>query len=216
MMLLCLGTASVLLMIQWRVWSAPSKTTADWAAIGLSPLSPATPKLKLSLQPAVFQVAQLFQDPVVRAEQARIGAITNSGQTSVSVPVTDTSVVVTLSDRRVYLYKSGRSIASYPLAIGQRGWETPTGTFHVLRMLQAPVWQHPITGEIVPPGANNPLGSRWIGFWADDRTEIGFHGTNQEELIGQAVSHGCLRMRNRDVEALYTQIAEGTPVTVRP
>lgn len=125
-------------------------------------------------------------------------------------------LVVDLSDRLVYVYHDDRLQASYPVAVGQLGWETPTGSFQVLQMNQNPAWRQPITGEVIPSGANhNPLGDRWIGFWSDGRHQIGFHGTNEEHLIGQAVSHGCLRMRNQDIRMLYEQVAKGTLVLVR-
>ncbi|WP_199329049.1 L,D-transpeptidase [Coleofasciculus sp. FACHB-1120] len=125
-------------------------------------------------------------------------------------------LVVDLSDRLVYLYRDDRLQASYPVAVGQLGWETPTGSFQVLQMNQNPAWRQPITGEVIPSGANdNPLGDRWIGFWSNGRHQIGFHGTNEEHLIGQAVSHGCLRMRNQDIRMLYQQVAKGTLVLVR-
>ena len=125
-------------------------------------------------------------------------------------------LIVDLSDRQVYLMQNGAQVANYEIAVGQAGWETPTGQFHVINMLTDPVWQHPFTGEIFPAGADNPLGSRWISFWTDGIHQIGFHGTNQDDLIGQAVSHGCIRMRDRDVQALYDQVAIGTPVLIRP
>jgi len=125
-------------------------------------------------------------------------------------------LVVDLSDRRVYLYRTTQQIASYPLAVGQRGWETPTGNFKVLQMNRQPRWRHPITGEVIESGPDNPLGDRWIGFWTQGSYQIGFHGTNQESLIGKAISHGCLRMRNQDIKVLYEQVGISTPVTVRP
>lgn len=124
-------------------------------------------------------------------------------------------IVVDLSDRRVYLYKSQQLQATYPVAVGQAGWETPIGNFKVLKKQRNPVWQQPITGDAIPTGAGNPLGDRWIGFWSDGRHQIGFHGTNNERLVGQAVSHGCLRMRNRDIRTLFNQAQEGMPVIVR-
>lgn len=125
-------------------------------------------------------------------------------------------LVVDLSDRLVHLYRGTKLHASYPVAIGQAGWETPTGAFHVQDMQKNPVWQHPITEELITTGPENPLGVRWIGFWSDGQNQIGFHGTNQEDLIGQAVSHGCLRMRNPDIVTLFTQVQLGTPVSVQP
>ncbi|MCS6813205.1 MAG: L,D-transpeptidase [Cyanobacteria bacterium] len=128
----------------------------------------------------------------------------------------DIRIVVDLSDRRVYLHHQQVVKASYPIAVGQKGWETPTGRFMVLAMQEYPTWQHPITGQEIPPGKGNPLGARWIKFTTADYLEIGFHGTEQENTIGQAVSHGCIRMRNSDIIQLYDQIKLGTIVEVRP
>jgi L,D-transpeptidase ErfK/SrfK len=102
------------------------------------------------------------------------------------------------------------------VAVGRTGWETPTGRFSIFEMQQNPAWQHPFTGEVVPPGGNNPLGQRWLGFWSDGTNSIGFHGTPQESSIGQAISHGCVRLRNQDVVELYEKVALGTPVYVVP
>ncbi len=126
-----------------------------------------------------------------------------------------TKVVVDLSDRRTYVYAGEDVIASYPIAIGKAGWETPTGSFQVMHMRHFPVWRHPITGKIFEAGTDSPLGDRWIGFWSDGRNEIGFHGTPEVDLLGTAVSHGCLRMRNSDVRLLYEQVNLGTTVVVR-
>ena len=128
----------------------------------------------------------------------------------------DTSLTVDLSDRTVYLYRDRKLMASYRVAVGQPGWETPVGSFRIRQMVKNPVWQHPITDEVFPPGDLNPLGVRWIGFAADEHMKLGFHGTTGESSIGQAVSHGCLRMKNRDVTALFSQVSLGTVVTVRP
>ncbi|NJR50908.1 MAG: L,D-transpeptidase [Leptolyngbyaceae cyanobacterium CSU_1_3] len=131
-------------------------------------------------------------------------------------PIPDSKIVVDLSDRRVFLYKQNRRVASYLVAIGQEGWETPTGSFKVLQMYRNPVWQHPITGQKILPGKKNPLGQWWIGFTNQEDLLIGFHGTAEEDLLGQAVSHGCVRMKNLDIGKIYREVAIGTPVTVRP
>ncbi|HEY9861542.1 MAG TPA: L,D-transpeptidase [Candidatus Obscuribacterales bacterium] len=157
-------------------------------------------------------------------QQPAMAMSLKSAQTAPPVPKPKTIVpaqaqthlVVDLSDRTVSIYRSQKLQVSYPVAIGQAGWETPTGTFEVTQMQPNPVWQHPITDQLITAGPDSPLGLRWIGFWSDGHNQIGFHGTNQEELIGQAVSHGCVRMRNQDIVALYQQVAEGTPVIVQP
>jgi L,D-transpeptidase ErfK/SrfK len=126
----------------------------------------------------------------------------------------ETRLVLNLKKRRLSVYRGDRVIASYSVAIGRKGWETPTGQFSVIEMVRDPVWEHPLTGQIVPSGRQNPLGARWIGFWTDGKNSIGFHGTPQENLIGRAVSHGCVRMRDRDIKALFETVTIGTSVTV--
>jgi lipoprotein-anchoring transpeptidase ErfK/SrfK len=125
-------------------------------------------------------------------------------------------VVIKLNQRRVYLYQNQQLQSSYPIAVGREGWETPVGKYQVIEMISQPTWEHPFTGEIIPPGPDNPLGERWIGFWTDGKNYIGFHGTPNTETVGQAASHGCIRMFNQDVLALFQRVKIGTPVIVEP
>jgi len=66
--------------------------------------------------------------------------------------------------------------ANYPVAVGKRGWGTPTGTFAVTQMDVNPIWRSPWTDRVSTPGPNSPLGVRWIGFWTNGSDRIGFHG----------------------------------------
>jgi len=125
-------------------------------------------------------------------------------------------LVIKLSDRRVYVYQDNELQTSYPIAVGREGWETPTGSYQVIQTVENPSWQHPFTGEIVPPGPTNPLGARWIGFWTDGTNYIGFHGTPEEHTVGTAASHGCVRMYDKDAIALFEKVKIGTPVIVEP
>ncbi|WP_225938205.1 L,D-transpeptidase [Leptothermofonsia sichuanensis] len=234
MMFLFLGASALLVFVQWRAWAvgsgqAPDDPPIQQAVVASQPRSQVNSLQANSFQAnstsattpstAVNASAKLAKAP---AKSVSAQAKANSSQVTTGNPKEKTGsvieglhLVVNLSDRRVYVYEGKDLKVSYPLAVGQEGWETPTGSFEVIEMQKRPKWLHPITREVVPPGPDNPLGERWIGFWADERTHIGFHGTNQEDLIGQAVSHGCLRMRNRDVIALYEKVSEGTPVFVR-
>lgn len=125
-------------------------------------------------------------------------------------------LLLSLSDRTVYVYRGEVLETSYPVAIGRPGWETPTGEFEVFSQVVEPGWTNPITGETMAPGAENPLGDRWIAFWTDGTNAIGFHGTPNRESVGQAASHGCIRMYNEDVRELFDMVALGTPVIVEP
>jgi L,D-transpeptidase ErfK/SrfK len=126
------------------------------------------------------------------------------------------ALIIRLGERRVYVYENDQVKISYPIAIGREGWETPTGKWQVMQMIRDPAWQHPLTGEIAPPGADNPLGTRWIGFWTDGTNYVGLHGTPNEASIGTAASHGCVRMYDRDAIALFELVQIGTPVSVVP
>jgi lipoprotein-anchoring transpeptidase ErfK/SrfK len=131
-------------------------------------------------------------------------------------PAEDVRLVIRLKDRRVYVYRQNDIQTSFPIAVGKAGWETPKGTFKVIQKIKNPIWEHPWTGELVPSGPDNPLGSRWIGFWTDGKNVIGFHGTPNEESVGRAASHGCVRMFDKDVQVLFEKVDVGTPVIVEP
>jgi L,D-transpeptidase ErfK/SrfK len=125
-------------------------------------------------------------------------------------------VVVDLSDRRLTLRINQRTITSYPVAIGKAGWETPIGHYQVERRQRDPEWEHPLTKRIFPSGPDNPLGAAWIGFRSESGFHFGFHGTYDEFLLGEAVSHGCVRMANADILDLFDQVELGTDITVKP
>jgi L,D-transpeptidase ErfK/SrfK len=137
-------------------------------------------------------------------------------KTSPVNPFQDIRLVLRLRERRVYIYRKDQVQRSFPVAVGKAGWETPTGNFKVMQMIKNPSWEHPWTGEVIPPGLDNPLGSRWIGFWTDGKNVIGFHGTPNPESIGRPASHGCVRMYDRDVQVLFENVKVGTPVIVEP
>ena len=134
--------------------------------------------------------------------------------------------------RRLVLLEQGRELLRFPVAVGRPGWETPVGQFRVIELVANPVWEHPATGSKIGPGPSNPLGSRWIGFHRDCRgrsgfngseqlvvrgcVSAGFHGTPNRSSVGQAVSHGCVRLYDEHVRQLFELVQVGTPVTVLP
>jgi lipoprotein-anchoring transpeptidase ErfK/SrfK len=196
-MLLCFGTAFLSLIVHWRVTTSANS----------QPNSANTSKTAL-------RTLSQGRQPDAQNGIALLSAFAPSKQTT-NATSQNRQLVVDLSDRRVYVYTGETVIASYPIGVGKKGWETPTGSFEILHKQRNPIWQHPITGKVFPSGTDSPLGDRWIGFWTDGRNQIGFHGTPDDEVIGSAISHGCLRMRNPDVRLLYTQVTLGTTVEVR-
>ncbi|MDY6900298.1 MAG: L,D-transpeptidase, partial [Cyanobacteriota bacterium] len=123
-------------------------------------------------------------------------------------------LILKLKQRKLYVYQGEKLLNTYPVAVGKAKWETPTGNFKVMDMIKNPGWTNFKTGEKMPPGPNNPLGERWISFWTDGNDYIGFHGTPNRNSVGQAISHGCVRMYNEDVRELYELVSVGTEVIV--
>lgn len=136
----------------------------------------------------------------------------NDTHDSITQPI---HLQINLSRHKVTLYRGKTQLKTYPIAVGRQGWETPTGNFQILEMLENPTWIHPLTGKAIPGGSHqNPLGHYWIGFWTNGHNWIGFHGTPNPDSVGKALSHGCIRMYNKDIEELFHQVSVGTPVTV--
>ncbi len=138
------------------------------------------------------------------------------GVAATSQPPTAELVTLTLKlkEKKVYVYKDGKAVANYPVAIGKKGWETPTGEWYVMEKITNPGWTSFKNGSVVAPGKKNPLGERWIGFWTDGKDTIGFHGTPDVKSVGKAVSSGCVRMYDKDVKALFPLVKIGTTVKV--
>lgn len=127
-----------------------------------------------------------------------------------------THLVLNISEKQVRVLAGEQLLAVYPVAVGAPATPTPLGEFEIFQMVENPVWQSPWTGKIHQPGANSALGLRWIGFTTLDNGVIGFHGTPTVSSIGQAVSNGCVRLRNEDVLALFEQVRLGMTVIVEP
>ena len=98
-------------------------------------------------------------------------------------------------------------IATFPVAVGADESPSPTGEFRIISRVANPTYYRP--GTVIPSGKDNPVGTRWmsLGFKG-----YGLHGTNHPESIGHAASHGCIRMRNHEVEELFELVHVGDEV----
>jgi lipoprotein-anchoring transpeptidase ErfK/SrfK len=120
---------------------------------------------------------------------------------------TTRKLIISIPDRKIALLEDGRVVKVYPIAVGKHSTPSPNGNFHIASRVVKPTWFQP--GKIVPPGPANPLGTRWMGLGYKG---YGIHGTNRPRSIGTAASHGCIRMRNQDVEELFNLVQVGDPV----
>lgn len=130
-----------------------------------------------------------------------------------------TYVSVSRAGRTVRLFKRLHLVRRYTVAVGAAGYDTPAGLHHVLSKQVNPTWYVPnrpwagsLAGQTIPPGdSRNPLKARFIALGGG----VGFHGTADLASIGQAASHGCIRMTISDVISLYNRVSVGTPVLIR-
>ncbi len=143
--------------------------------------------------------------------------------TSWIVPdLTGEGVLINLPEMRLYFFfkiDDKRFVKTFPLGIGRKGFNTPTGTFHITAKVEEPVWGVPETIRkknpelplFVPPGIDNPLGKYWIELSIEG---YGIHGTNRPYGIGRKVSHGCIRLYPEDIEVLFKFVKTGTTVMI--
>lgn len=122
---------------------------------------------------------------------------------SASAQRADLRLDLNIPENRLRVYEGDRLLRSYPVSVGLPGHDTPTGSFKISRAEWNPWWRPPERewakdDKDTPPGPNNPMGRVKLFF-----LPLYFiHGTPDHENIGQAASHGCVRMLNADVIAL--------------
>lgn len=158
-------------------------------------------KLMWYLLAGIFLMSALLAKAVAQEQREldRIAAKTDVRRT----------IVVSVPDRKLALLENERVVKIYSVAVGADGSPSPTGTFRVSQRLTNPTYYHPHV--VIPPGKDNPLGTRWIGIGLKG---FGIHGTNVQRSIGRAASHGCIRMRKADLEELFTVVKPGDVVEI--
>jgi lipoprotein-anchoring transpeptidase ErfK/SrfK len=127
--------------------------------------------------------------------------------------VGDPFLIVNVETNELAFIDEGEMKEIYKVATGKFGDETPLGTFSIIVKAKDPYYRKK---EIPGGDPNNPLGSRWIGFNANDtdgRT-FGIHGTNRPESIGYSITAGCIRLPNDVVETLFDKIPVGTTIHI--
>lgn len=128
----------------------------------------------------------------------------------VAVGEVKTRILVDLSERRVTLFRSGKRVLSTPAAVGARSTPTPTGTFYVDQRLHSSDPSGPFGPSAVGIAAYSEVLTGWT-----QGGPIAIHGTNRPDLIGQAVSNGCVRVRNEVVRRIFDETLSGTPVVIQ-
>jgi lipoprotein-anchoring transpeptidase ErfK/SrfK len=133
--------------------------------------------------------------------------------------VYNTVITIDKASFRLRLFKGLKFSRSYPVAVGQPAYPTPSGRFSVTSKQVNPVWSVPnspwageLQGTTVEGGsAANPLKARWMGI----ANGVGIHGTGEDASIGTRASHGCIRMHVPDVIDLFSRTPIGAPVLIQ-
>lgn len=122
---------------------------------------------------------------------------------------TTMSVELNRKLRRVTVRRAGKIIMRAPVGIGAPGTPTPAGRYMIRERFKIPAG-----GVYGPRALGTTAYSAGLSGWPLGGI-IGFHGTNQPGLIPGAPSHGCVRLRNKDVMRFYRLVKVGTPLTIR-
>ncbi len=125
-------------------------------------------------------------------------------------------IVIRRNSNKLFLYNGMKSVRWFAVATGQSQYPTPLGRFTIIVKWKNPWWYPPSSPwaqgqQPIPPGPNNPLGTRWMGLSAPG---VGIHGTPSDTSIGYSVSHGCIRMHIPQAEWLFNHVEIGTTVFI--
>jgi hypothetical protein len=152
--------------------------------------------------------AVLWMNNIGGPDRLRVGPIW--------VPEESVRIVVHKRSHQLWVLLGEVPVRQFSVGLGMNG-RTPEGVFQIEELMPRPDYWPP-GGKRVPFGQKgNPLGTRWMGFRDTAEAQgIGIHGTDEPQSIGKDESQGCVRMRNEDVEQVFTWATVGTPVEVRP
>ncbi len=132
-------------------------------------------------------------------------------------------ILINIPQRMLYLFRAGKVVAYYPVALGKPAWPTPAGRFTILSKAVNKEWIVPksVQEEMrregravlsrVPPGPDNPLGKYWMGLSIPG---YGIHSTIYPQSIYQFRTHGCIRLHPEDAEALFLETKESDRVEI--
>jgi lipoprotein-anchoring transpeptidase ErfK/SrfK len=115
-------------------------------------------------------------------------------------------IVIDRSRRRLELWQAGRRLLATTVAVGAPGMETPLGLYYVQ-------WKFVPTAPILGAYAFETSAYSKLSDWPGGGI-VGIHGTYWPWLLGQAVSHGCVRVHNRDILRLRQLVEVGTPIKI--
>lgn len=127
----------------------------------------------------------------------------------VAIYPTTAKIEIDLSERTLTVFRRGLRLGTFKVAVGMPGLATPTGFFYVNQKLKPAAPGGAFGALAIGISAFQPKLPNW-----PQGGPIAIHGTDQPELIGKAVSHGCVRMRDQDVLKVSDWVPTGSPVII--
>lgn len=151
----------------------------------------------------------------VRTAVPAVGLLLAAGTAAAQDADAGLRIDLNIPTLRLEIFEGDRLRKTYPVAVGQLGHDTPTGTFRISRAEWNPSWRPPqrewTRGKsYTPPGPDNPMGRVKMFF----SPLYYIHGTPDEESLGTPASHGCVRMLNEDAVELATLLHEEASPTI--
>jgi L,D-transpeptidase ErfK/SrfK len=128
-------------------------------------------------------------------------------------------IMINIPQRMLFYFRDGRLSRQFPVGLGRPDRPTPTGPFKIVAKVEDPAWYVPrsiqeemrregrVVETCVPPGPDNPLGTRWLGL---SIPRFGIHGTNDPNSIYRFHLYGCILAHNDDIAQLFDDVSLGT------
>ena len=194
-----------------------SRDPVDAAVVGVSNGRPAFSEAKPGLAVQRDQMTNAIAYSLKTNLRDPLRLLTRSVSPKVTSENYGPVVVIYRESNRLRLFDGPRAVRTFRIATGTAEYPTPLGNHSIATMQRNPWWIPPPDSDWargkkpVPPGPGNPLGTRWMGLTVP---LVGIHGTPDAASIGYSASHGCIRMRVPDAEALFNEVEVGTPVLI--
>jgi lipoprotein-anchoring transpeptidase ErfK/SrfK len=194
------------------VHAAPQTASLDFID-GKLVVQHSRPGTALMARPAVGSLMDALQGSV-----ASVSLATKPLRPAVTDDALGMTIIVRISENRLYLYDGLKLVKSYPVATAKPGYTTPIGHWTIINKRVNPTWVNPAKDtwganepDFIPPGPDNPLGTRALDL---DASGIRIHGTPDDSSVGTYASHGCIRMHIPDSEDLFDRVEVGTRVII--
>ena len=199
-----------------KVNQEPQDATIDPTPTDLTPV-PGQAGVTVQAEDLRDRVEEALQSPGSRVVKAPVEKVEPEVTTKELASQTPAYITIDRPSFTLRFFENLKLKKEYTIAVGQIGYDTPAGLYHIQNKAVNPSWSVPdsewtgdLAGQVIPPGPDNPLKARWMGIFDG----AGIHGTDDIGSLGTAASHGCIRMSVPDVVELYDQVDVNTPTYI--